>query len=318
MKYIFGPVPSRRLGRSLGIDPIPLKTCNWNCVYCQLGRTRPLTNSIQPYHPIEGILDEVASVIDSETRPEIDWVTIVGSGEPTLHSQIGDLIEGLQDLTDLPVAVITNGALLFVPEVRSRLLAAQAVLPSLDAGSPQLYKNLNRPHPELNFQRVLEGLIQFRHEYDGHLWLEVMLIDGLNDTDGALYHLANAVGQIQPDVVHLSLPTRPPAENWVKPSTPAALARAAEILGEHALVVSDQNGIFELDHQLDLVEAIAAILQRHPMTQRQLEETIALQPGADVEVCVKQLRSSGLAQVVMRHGQRYWSSAGSYYAKNDG
>jgi len=318
MKYVFGPVPSRRLGRSLGIDPIPLKTCNWNCVYCQLGRTRPLTNSIQPYHPIDLILNEVANVLDAEACSEFDWISIVGSGEPTLHSQVGELIGGLKALTDMPVAVITNGALLFLPEVRSRLLAAQAVLPSLDAGSPQLYKHLNRPYPELSFERVLSGLIQFRREYDGRFWLEVMLIDGLNDTDEALYHLAGAVKQIQPDIVHLSLPTRPPAEEWVQPSTPESLARAAEILGEHALVVSDQNGIFELDCQLDLVEAIAAILQRHPMTERQLEETIAQRPGTDVEECLQRLLSSGLVQVVERHGQRYWSSSGSYYAKNDG
>jgi wyosine [tRNA(Phe)-imidazoG37] synthetase (radical SAM superfamily) len=313
MNYVFGPVPSRRLGRSLGIDPIPLKTCNWNCVYCQLGRTRPLTNSIQPYHPIEAILDEVSSVLTAVSPPQIDWITIVGSGEPTLHSQIGELILGLQHLSDLPVAVITNGALLYRPEVREALAPAQAVLPSLDAGSPQLYKHLNRPHPELTFERVLGGLVDFRREYSGHYWLEVMLIDGLNDTDQACYDLARAVEKIQPDIIHLSLPTRPPAEDWVKPSTPEGLARAAEMLGKHAVVISDQDGGFELDTQVDLIHALAAILQRHPMSQRQLEETIAQHPNADVEECLQELRASGLAQVVQRHGQRYWSSSGAYY-----
>jgi wyosine [tRNA(Phe)-imidazoG37] synthetase (radical SAM superfamily) len=317
MKYVFGPVPSRRLGRSLGIDPIPLKTCNWNCVYCQLGRTRPLTNDIQPYHPIEAILAEVSRVLKADPPPEIDWITIVGSGEPTLHAELGELINGLQGLTDIPVAVITNGALLFRPEIRAALLPAQAVLPSLDAGSAQLYKHLNRPHPEVSFERFLAGLIDFRQEYHGHYWLEIMLIDGLNDTEKALRDLASAVRRIQPDLIHISLPTRPPAEDWVRSSTPQGQARARSILGEHALVISDPNGDFKLDPQVDMVEAIASILQRHPMTQHQLKETIAQQTGVDVETCIKRLLASGLVQVVERHGQRYWSSSGSYYATKE-
>jgi wyosine [tRNA(Phe)-imidazoG37] synthetase (radical SAM superfamily) len=313
MKYVFGPVPSRRLGRSLGIDPIPLKTCNWNCVYCQLGRTRPLTNRIQPYHPIETILAEVSKVLSHDPAPEIDWMTIVGSGEPTLHAELGELIIGLQGLADIPVAVITNGALLFRPEIRTALLPAQAVLPSLDAGSAQLYKRLNRPHPEVSFERFLAGLIDFRHEYRRHYWLEIMLIDGLNDSEEALRDLASAVSRIQPDLIHISLPTRPPAEDWVRPSTLKGQARAKDILGEHAWVISDPDGDFKLDPQADVVEAIASILQRHPMTQRQLKETIAQQPGADVEQVLQQLQSSGLAQIVERLGQRYWSSPESYY-----
>ncbi|MGD8603462.1 MAG: radical SAM protein [Anaerolineales bacterium] len=317
MKYVFGPVPSRRLGRSLGIDPIPLKTCNWNCVYCQLGRTRPLTNKIQPYHPIETILAEVSRVLAADPPPAIDWITIVGSGEPTLHAELGQLIIGLQGMTSLPIAVITNGALLFRPETRAALKPAQAVLPSLDAGSAELYKRINRPYPELSFERVLEGLVQFRREYSGHYWLEVMLMDGLNDSENALQDLAGAIARIQPDLVHLSLPTRPPAEDWVKPSTPQGQARAISILGEHALVISDPGGDFKLDPQEDILKAIASILQRHPMSQDQLEQTIAQQPEVDVEDVLHRLESSGLAQVVIRQGQRFWSSSESYYAPKD-
>ena len=130
MKYVFGPVPSRRLGKSLGIDPIPLKTCNWNCVYCQLGRTRPLTNTRREYIPSQDILTEIQQALVEYQPGEIDWITFVGSGEPTLHSELGWLIQHVKKLTDLPVAVITNGALLYLPKVRTELTAADAVLPT--------------------------------------------------------------------------------------------------------------------------------------------------------------------------------------------
>jgi wyosine [tRNA(Phe)-imidazoG37] synthetase (radical SAM superfamily) len=141
MKYVFGPVPSRRLGQSLGIDTIPLKTCNWNCVYCQLGRTVPLTNKRREYFPRDEIIAEVEQALGTHKPGEIDWVTFVGSGEPMLHAGMGWLIRKVKELTEssahrLPVAVITNGSLLYMPEVREELAAADAVLPTLDAGTP--------------------------------------------------------------------------------------------------------------------------------------------------------------------------------------
>jgi wyosine [tRNA(Phe)-imidazoG37] synthetase (radical SAM superfamily) len=138
MKYVFGPVPSRRLGQSLGIDTIPLKTCNWNCVYCQLGRTRPLTNRRKDYFPVQEIISDVRQALSAHQPGEIDWVTFVGSGEPLLHTHMGHLVRQVNALTDLPIAVITNGSLLYLPEVRRELSAADAVLPTLDAGSADL------------------------------------------------------------------------------------------------------------------------------------------------------------------------------------
>ena len=182
MKSVFGPVPSRRLGQSLGIDPIPLKTCNWNCVYCQLGRSRPLTNIQREYIPRRAILEEIKQVLSRYQPGEIDWITFVGSGEPTLHSGLGWLISEVKALTTLPVAVITNGARLYQPETRRQLALADAVLPSLDAGNPRLYRKINRPWPKLTFEHLVEGMVAFRQEYQGKLWLEIMLIRGLNDT----------------------------------------------------------------------------------------------------------------------------------------
>ena len=149
MAYVFGPVPSRRLGQSLGVDTIPLKTCNWNCVYCQLGRSEPLINERREYVPREIIMAEVKETLQNHRPGEIDWVTFVGSGEPTLHSGIGWLIRQVKAFTDIPVAVITNGSLLYLPAVREELAPADAVLPTLDAGSAQLYRQINRPYPAL-------------------------------------------------------------------------------------------------------------------------------------------------------------------------
>jgi len=181
MNYIFGPVPTRRLGQSLGIDPVPLKTCNWNCVYCQLGRSKPMANERKDFFPADEILAEAKNALLSHQPGEIDWVTFVGSGETTLHASLGWLIREVKKITKLPVAVITNGSLLYKREVRQELLAADAVLPSLDAGTPELYQHINRPYPGLSFESLLDGLIAFSEEYQGNLWVEVMLVKDIND-----------------------------------------------------------------------------------------------------------------------------------------
>lgn len=217
MKYIFGPVPSRRLGQSLGIDPVPLKTCNWNCVYCQLGRSIPLTNKRREYFTREDMIVEVEQTLASHEQGEIDWVTFVGSGETTLHGSIGWLIRQVKLLTHLPVAVITNGSLLYLPEMRLELSPADAVLPSLDAGNVKLYRKINRPHPEVSFKRLIEGLVAFRKEYQGKLWVEVMLVRGINDTETALSEIAAMLKSIQPDEVHILQPTRPPRRPGYSP-----------------------------------------------------------------------------------------------------
>jgi wyosine [tRNA(Phe)-imidazoG37] synthetase (radical SAM superfamily) len=314
MKYVFGPVPSRRLGQSLGIDTIPLKTCNWNCVYCQLGRTHPVTNERKDYFPPDDIVVELHQALDSHRSGEIDWVTFVGSGEPTLHASIGWLIRQAKSLTDLPIAVITNGSLLYLPEVRDALCAADAVMPTLDAGTPELYRRINRPHSEATFEHLLEGLIALRREYHGHLWLEVMLVKGLNDTDEALFGIAAALKQIRPDKVHLSLPTRPPAESWVQPTDQEGLMRARAILGDVAEVIHPAEGEFDLSGFDDVLDAIVAIITRHPMRQVELEHTLSHWTPGQVSEALTELETSGQAQVVERYGVRFWSAASSRYA----
>lgn len=313
MKYVFGPVPSRRLGQSLGIDTIPLKTCNWNCVYCQLGRSQPVTNDRKVYISEEAILDEVGEALVAHRPEEIDWITFVGSGEPTLHSGIGRLIRQVKALTDLPVAVITNGALLYQPQVRWALLAADAVMPTLDAGTPDLYRRINRPHPEVTFDRLVNGLVAFSYEYEGKLWPEVMLVRGLNDGEAALRAIAAILRRVDPDEVHISLPTRPPAETWVEPAGAEGLMRAEAILGDVARVIHPAEGTFDLSGAETVTEAVVGIITRHPMSEEELVRTLEGWTPGRVREALDELAASGAAQMVERYGVRFWSAAPSHY-----
>jgi wyosine [tRNA(Phe)-imidazoG37] synthetase (radical SAM superfamily) len=313
MKYVYGPVPSRRLGQSLGIDTIPLKTCNWNCVYCQLGRTQPVIYQRADYFPPADILAEVQQAIEAHQPGEIDWVTFVGSGEPTLDANIGWLIRQTKTLTDRPVAVITNGSLLHDPQVRYELAAADAVLPTLDAGTSTLYRRINRPHPSVTFRRLVTGLIALRRKYSGRLWVEVMLVRGLNDTEEALQDIASILRRVEPDEIHISLPTRPPAETWVQPADEEGVIRALAILGKVAHVLHPAAGRFDLSGHENLTDAVISIITRHPMRQEELERTLEQVAAGQVGDLLAELERSGRAQVVVRFGIRFWSAAPSHY-----
>jgi wyosine [tRNA(Phe)-imidazoG37] synthetase (radical SAM superfamily) len=316
MNFVFGPIPSRRLGQSLGIDTIPLKTCNWNCVYCQLGRSRPMTNTRREYIPRDAIIAQLDQALAAHTPDEIDWITFVGSGEPTLHAGLGWLLRAVKARTDRRVAVITNGALLYQPAVRHDLSAADAVLPTFDAGMPELYRQINRPWPELTFERLVDGLIAFRREYTGRLWIEVMLVKGLNDTEQALRDIAVVLRQIGPDAVHINLPIRPPAESWVQPADEEGLRRAAAILGSIARVVQPAAGSFDLSGYDNVVDAIVGIIARHPMREDELRRALERWTPGQVEETLADLAASGRAQVVARYGARFWSAAAPFYPEH--
>jgi wyosine [tRNA(Phe)-imidazoG37] synthetase (radical SAM superfamily) len=314
VNYVFGPVPSRRLGKSLGIDPIPLKTCNWNCVYCQLGRTRPLTKARRSYIPPEDILAEVQQALAAHQPGEIDWITFVGSGEPTLHCKLGWLIREVKALTDLPVAVITNGALLSSQKVRMELFAADAVLPSLDAGNPYLYRKINRPWPRLTLDGHVHGLADLRQDYPGQLWIEVMLVKGLNDSPEALRKIAAALKEIKPDQVHLLLPDRPPSENWVQPADETGVQQAHTILSEVAWVIQPASGHVATHSTGDLQSAMMGVITRHPMPAEELCAALGCWTLEEVQRTLDILLANQKAQVVLRHGKQFWSAAGAYYA----
>lgn len=314
MKYVFGPVPSRRLGQSLGIDPIPFKTCNWNCVYCQLGRSTPMINERRDYVPPDDIIAQVKEALAVHRQGEIDWVTFVGSGEPTLHAGLGKMIRQVKVLTDIPVAVITNGSLLYRHDVREELAAADAVLPSLDAGTESLYRKINRPWPDLSFERLVDGLIAFRREFSGKMWIEIMLIKGVNDTETALKDLAAVLRRIGPDEVHINLPIRPPAEPWVTPADEEGLVLASALLGGIARVLVPAEGAFDLSGYGNVVDAVVGVITRHPMREDDLLKTLDRWTPGQVEQALAELAASGRAQVVVRYGRRFWSYVGARYA----
>jgi len=314
MEYVFGPVPSRRLGQSLGIDPVPLKTCNWNCVYCQLGRSTPLITKRAEYVPVQDVMEQLKKALQMQKPDEIDWITFVGSGETTLHAGIGDMIRKVKTLTDIPVAVITNGSLLYLSEVRDELLPADAVLPSIDAGSAGLYRKINRPHPHLEYETFINGLVDFRQQYHGKLWIEVMLVKGLNDSIQALQELNEKLLQVKPDEIHLLLPTRPPAETWVEPAEDAGIYLAQLILGVHTKVFHPVNGLFDLRGADSVFQAVLAIITRHPMKESQLLDALGHFSQEEIDKTMTMLKESGKAQAVERFGECYWSASSAHYA----
>lgn len=313
MESVFGPVPSRRLGQSLGIDPVPFKTCNWNCVYCQLGRTAPFSLERHEYVPKTEILAQVQEVLAERPRSDVDWVTFVGSGETCLHSELGWLINAVKQETELPVAVITNGSLLHLPEVRRDLLAANAVLPSLDAASERLYRKINRPHRSLTLDMLIGGLKAFRAEYGGQLWVEVMLINGLNDGERNLQALAAAVEDIGADEIHLLQPTRPPAEAWVEPPDDITLQRAQFILRKRARIIAETGGTFDLSTEGNVSEALLSILTRHPMCEHDLLSTLEKWLPGQAAQTLEKFSAAGQIQSVTRRGKRFWSVAQARY-----
>ncbi|MCB0137736.1 MAG: radical SAM protein [Caldilineaceae bacterium] len=313
MKYVYGPIPSRRLGRSLGVDPIPLKTCNWNCVYCQLGRSTPLTNERRDYIPPEAILAEVAEVLGRHSAGEIDYVSFVGSGEPTLHASLGHMIRAVKAMTAIPVAVITNGALLYREAVRRALLPADVVMPTVSAGTAEIFRRIHRPHADAGFERLIEGVTAFRAEYSGQLWVEVMLIRNLNDTVAALRDLAAVLRAIKPDQVHIVLPERPPAEEWVEPVDAEALLRVEAILGAEAHVVHPHVQSLDVSGYATPHEAIAGIVKRHPMSQAQLERALRGWRPEEVDAAIVGLAREGVIRPVDRLGVRFWVDAASVF-----
>ena len=236
-KYFYGPVPSRRLGRSFGVDIVPFKVCTLDCVYCQLGGTTAKSIERKAYVPVEPIIAELKDALSKGLKT--DYITIAGSGEPTLNSNLGEIIEQIKIITDIPVAIVTNGTLLYRADVRADCAKADVVLPSLDAGDERTFMKINRPHRDISIEMLISGLCTFKKEFAGQLWLEVFFVDAINTDAGQIAKIRAVIERIGPDKVQLNTAVRPTAETGVKKLDADTLLAIAERLGTNCEIIAD-------------------------------------------------------------------------------
>jgi wyosine [tRNA(Phe)-imidazoG37] synthetase (radical SAM superfamily) len=275
MNYLYGPVTSRRLGSSLGVDILPLKTCSFNCIYCQLGRTTRLTLQRREYTPVKPVLAEIEQYLAGPgQRP--DYITFSGSGEPTLHSKLGELIRGVKGITGAKVAVLTNSSLLALPEVREELLPADLVVPSLDAATQPVFERVNRPARGLRIDSIIDSLTAFRKEFSAELRLEILLVKGINDTEAELNAIKQAAEKIAPDSIDLNTPVRPPAEESAKTLAPGRLREIAGFLGPNASAVAPSTKAHRAVPG-EAAEKILALLKRRPCSFAELCSSLGLE-----------------------------------------
>jgi len=307
-RYLFGPVPSRRLGRSLGIDLVPPKTCPFDCVYCECGQTTNLTCERREYVPTDRVIVEIDDCLAK--APDLDYVTFAGSGEPTLHTGIGDIISFIKDrYPRYRVAVLTNSALLADPEVRAALMRADLVVPSLDAVSEDVFRELNRPSPGITAGQVIAGLTAFTREFSGAIWLEAFIVPGQNDTEEELLRLRDAIAAIGPDRVQVNTLDRPGTDIRVRPASPRTLARVAAVIGGNAEVIGaapDEPAM--VPETGEVADILLATLRRRPCTVTDLSRLSGLRP-AEVTKCLRILVEKGAVKSVREQRGVFYRAA---------
>jgi wyosine [tRNA(Phe)-imidazoG37] synthetase (radical SAM superfamily) len=265
--HLFGPVSSRRLGRSLGIDLVPFKTCTYDCVYCECGATTVETIQRQEFFPADEVIGELSLYLSQS--PSLDYITFSGSGEPTLSLSIGRVIRFLKErFPRYRIAVLTNGSLLSDPGVRRDLLPADVVLPTLSTINEETFRRIHRPAPGIGAAEILDAILQFRREYTGQIWLEVFIIPGINTSDEELAGLHDAIHRIHPDRVQLNTLDRPGTEDFVRPATPAELERIAQVLDYAGTETVDSSCSADIPSQYaeDPLEQVYELLRRRPCT----------------------------------------------------
>ncbi len=307
MKYVYGPVPSRRLGRSLGIDPLPLKTCNYQCIYCQLGKTTNFTNELRNYYPKDEIIVEIEEAI-KQNKNNFDYITFVGSGEPTLYKDLEELILKTKTFSNKPICVITNGALLHNEEVIKALLHSDIVLPSLDAGDEKSFIKINRPHPDIDFESVIQGFIDFRSLFKGKFWIEIMIMRAINDSKKELLKIKEKIELIKPDKIDINIPIRPPLEKWVKLPGKSIFVLLDEIFGSYSDISFPEIGKFYLYSQ-NFERELLNIIKRHPMRQNQIINTFSSNnfKKEDIIYRLKKLELKNKIKKSTYNKQIYWS-----------
>jgi wyosine [tRNA(Phe)-imidazoG37] synthetase (radical SAM superfamily) len=311
MRYVYGPVPSRRLGFSLGVDVVPYKTCTLDCIYCQIGRTTQKSIERKLYTRKDNVLGEIRKGLNKKQR--IDYITFSGSGEPTLNSDIGEVIKGVKALISIPVAVLTNGTLLFMEEVQKDLLNADVVLPSLDSASQRIFRSINRPHNTLKIEAIIAGLKQFRKIYNGQIWLEIMLIKGFNNTEQELSKIKKAVSEIRPDRVYLNTIIRPPSEIYAESPAPDEIRVIKDYLGGGCEVITEFRGkMTEEVHGIE--ESLIEMTKRRLVTVTDIANVFGISE-ANAEKFAEMLKAKRKFKEIKHGEKKYYSFYNTYGSK---
>lgn len=307
--YVFGPVPSRRLGNSLGVDLVTFKACSFDCVYCQLGRTTEQTLERRRFVPPEAVLGEVEAALGSGAA--VDYVTLSGSGEPTLSSDLGRVLAGIKAVTAVPAAVLTNGSLLWREDVREELAAADLVVPSLDAGRQEAFERVNRPQG-LDVAQVARGLRDFTLGYAGAVWLEVMIVAGANDSAEEAEAIVRALEGARVDRVQLNTVARAPAEAWAEPVSAERLAELGGVLEAVAPVdiISTYSRAGHESYRADVAEAVLATLARRPCGAAELAASLGQAPALVIKHIEELERQGKVERVVLGGSVQYRARCG--------
>ena len=303
MSYVFDPVPSRRLGRSLGVDVVPFKTCTYDCFYCQLGRTTCKTIERKEWVPLEGVLNEVKERLS--TQP--DYITLSGSGEPTLFSRLGDLVKGIKSMTNVPVALLTNGSLLWQPEVCEAIRNVDLLIPSLDAGDEAMFHRVNRPHEAISFDRMIDGLVASREACRGEYWLEVFLLAGDTGTEAEVKKMANYARLIRPDRIQINTVTRPPAESFAAGVSRKRLDELSRLFDPPAEVVADHHHLHEQTEFAASRDDILGLLRRRPCSIEGIARGLSMHPNEVVKY-VEALQAERLVEPTWISGKCYYKT----------
>lgn len=306
-RYTYGPVPSRRLGFSLGIDIIPFKICSYDCVYCQLGKTKNKVLLRKEYTPADDVLADIKKALKNDVR--IDFLTFSGSGEPTLHKNIGYLIREIKKLTTIPVAVLTNGSLLHLPEVRDDLVNADVVIPTLCTADEDVFRSIHRGHNTLDLSKIINGYIDFRRVFKGQIWLEVMIVRGVNDKPEQIKRLKREIERINPDKIHLNTVVRPPSESAAQAVSHDKLQELKDILCSKTEIVVDFSKTAKQIKNENTLEMILAIISRRPITADDLAKTMNLSSN-EILKCIETLLQNGKVKISEHEGRKFYTIRG--------
>ncbi len=278
-QYVFGPVPSRRFGRSLGVNPLPRKTCNYSCIYCQLGRTPRLQTERKSFFQTRAVVEDVRKALE-KADADIDYITFMGDGEPTLAANLGDMAEGVRTFWDGKIALISNGSLFHEEEVRRDVELFDVVSPTVSAGDERTFRQMHRPPRSITLEKVVEGLRLLKEENPGEMWAEMMLVGGVNDSLTSLLSIRKVLREIGPDRLYVAVPTRPPAENWALPPSRESLRQVFDVFPEALDMTEPEEGPFlrnEEEREAELIE----IAKNHPLREDQAFEMLSMSLGLE-------------------------------------